>query len=152
MIVYSNHKVWFTLSVIVSESNMHHCRHEWGQKGIVIFWDDHSWFVGVFYWSSSHWNHSDISVIDLEVLIMAHAPFPPYLETELMYSGPVRVFSMIHRVTEKRTVCSCCGHWVCVWWLVMAMRPRLTDCAGQKLLQTDRWWPDTTMTGQVRFV
>ncbi len=102
---------------------MHHCRHEWGKKGVVIFWDDHSWFVGVFYWSSSHWNHSDICVIDLEVLVTAHAPFPPSPETELMYSGPVRVFSMIHHVTEKRTVCSCCGHWVCVWWLVMPMRP-----------------------------
>jgi len=90
------------------------------------------------------------------VQITAHAPFPLYLELgELVCSGPVRIFSMIHHVTEKRAFCSCCGHWLflaccvcmCVWWLVMPMRPELTDCAGQKALcaavHTDRW-PDTT--------
>jgi len=47
------------------------------------------------------------------VQIMAHAPFPLYLELgELVCSGPVRIFSMIHHVTEKRAFCSCCGHWL----------------------------------------
>lgn len=53
-------------------------------------------------------------------------PFSSPSRDELVYSGPVRIFSMIHHVTEKRAFCSCCGHWLflacceCVSVCVMA--------------------------------
>lgn len=51
-----------------------------------------------------------VFVLLIRLCRLRHTPlFPPYLETELICSGPVRIFSMIHRVTEKRTFRSCCG-------------------------------------------
>lgn len=94
---------------------------------------------------SSHWNHSDICVIDLVEQITAHAPFPPYLETELMYSGPVRIF-MIHHGTEIRTFCSCCGRWLCLTHRVCVMMACHAHEATADRLCWSKAAPDRPMT------
>lgn len=105
---------------------------------------------------SSHWNHSDICVIDLVVQITAHAPFSSLSRDRADVFRSSQDFQHDSSCNWEKNILQLLWTLIvfgtpCVWWLVMPMRPRLTDCAGQKPLQTDRW-PDTTMTGQVCLV